>query len=76
MVCLRGHWGKQGCEDQAIELVLRAVRVFLRRLVVAVVADRRGYRLRQGRLIHSVGLPTLNPWLHNSWCAHDPVSRR
>ena len=65
-----------GCEDKAIEMVLQATHNFLRQLVVAVITTRKGYRLRENRLVHSIGLPTLNPWLHNSWSVTDTMSNR
>ena len=40
-----------------------AVTQFLRELLTAVVKRRRGYRLREGRFIHSIGSVPPNPWL-------------
>lgn len=65
---------ERGCEDKAITLILAATEQFLKRLIVAVVTNRKGYRLREGKVIHSVGQPTLNPWLHSSWAVHDRTS--
>lgn len=65
-----------GCEDKAIKLILAATKQFLKELITAVITNRKGYRVRENRVIHSVGLPTLNPWLHNSWAIHDTTSNR
>jgi transcriptional adapter 1 len=65
-----------GCEDKAIKLILAATKQFLRELIIAIITNRKGYRLRENKVIHSVGQPTLNPWLHNSWSIHDGTSNR
>ncbi|KAK4025290.1 transcriptional adapter 1 [Daphnia magna] len=63
-----------GCEDKAIKLILAATKQFLRELIVAIVTNRKGYRIRENKVIYSIGQPTLNPWLHNSWSVHDSTS--
>jgi len=63
-----------GCEDKAIKLILTATKQFLKQLMVAIITNRKGYRLRENRVVQSVGLPTLNPWLHNSWHTHDSTT--
>jgi len=63
-----------GCEDKAIKLILTATKQFLKQLMVAIISNRKGYRLRENRVVQSVGLPTLNPWLHNSWHTHDSTT--
>lgn len=65
-----------GCEDKAIKLILAATKQFLKELIVAIVTNRKGYRVRENKVIHSVGQPTINPWLHNSWSIHDSTSNR
>jgi len=60
-----------GCEDKAIKMILTATKEFLKQLVVTIISNRKGYRLRETKVVQSVGLPTLNPWLHNSWHTHD-----
>lgn len=65
---------ERGCEDKAISLVLTATEQFLKKLLVAIITDRKGYRLRENQSIHSIGQPTLNPWLHNSWSVHDQTT--
>ena len=65
-----------GCEDKAIKLILAATKQFLKELLVAIVTNRKGYRVRENKVIHSVGQPTINPWLHNSWSIHDQTSNR
>ena len=64
----------QGCQDKAIKLVLEATQTFLKQLVAALVSNRKGYRLRESKSMHSIGLPTLNPWLHNAWWVKDSMS--
>lgn len=65
-----------GCEDKAIKLILAATKHFLRELIIAIITNRKGYRLRENKVIYSVGQPTLNPWLRNSWSIHDVASNR
>lgn len=67
---------KNGCNDKATKLVLEATQQFMRDLIVAIITNRKGYRLRENKVIHSVGQPTINPWLHNSWAIHDSTSNR
>ena len=66
----------QGCEDKAIKLILAATQQFLRELIVGIISNRKGYRLRENKVVHSVGQPTINSWLHNSWSVHDTISNR
>ena len=65
---------ERGCEDKAITLVLKATEQFLKQLILAIVTNRKGYRLRENKMVYSVGRPTLNPWLRNSWTIHDSTS--
>ena len=66
----------EGCDDRAIKLVLAATKHFLKELMVAIVTNRKGYRLRENKVVHSIGRPTVNPWLRNAWSIHDTTSNR
>ncbi|KAK4015112.1 hypothetical protein OUZ56_030102 [Daphnia magna] len=50
-----------GCEDKAIKLILVATKQFLRELVVAIATDQKRYRIRENKVIYSIGQLTLNP---------------
>ena len=65
-----------GCQDQTIKMILTATRQFMKQLLFAIITNRKGYRLRENKFVYSVGPPTLNPWLHNSWTVHDTTSNR
>ncbi len=56
----------EGVSDASVEVVVRAAEAQLRKVVMALVMRRRGFRMREGRFPHAVGAPVPNPWLFNS----------
>ncbi len=58
--------GLDTVDDEAVKLVLLAVEQQLRKLVMALLVQRNGYKVREdGSFVHSVGSSVPNPWLRN-----------
>ncbi|XP_076066432.1 transcriptional adapter 1-like isoform X2 [Oratosquilla oratoria] len=60
--------------DQVAMVVQVAVQHCLKNILSLVISRRRGYRVREGRFIHSVGTTPANPWLRNSTGVSDWAS--
>uniref|UniRef100_A0A1B6IQN5 Uncharacterized protein n=1 Tax=Homalodisca liturata TaxID=320908 RepID=A0A1B6IQN5_9HEMI len=58
--------GLKGAERGAAEMLVAAVRVFLKNIVTTVVSRRNGFRMRGDGIQHSIGVPVPNPWLKNT----------
>lgn len=57
--------GMEGAEDNAAELLVQAVQHFLKNILTAVIAQRNGFKIRENKMIYSLGCPVPNPWLRN-----------
>ncbi|XP_075533735.1 transcriptional adapter 1-like isoform X2 [Dermacentor variabilis] len=55
--------GLEAVDDRAVELVLLAIKQRLRALLSAVLSRRSAYKLRDGRLLHTLGCAPPNPYL-------------
>jgi len=57
--------GLDNSADEAAQLLMLAVETQLKKMVHALVAKRKGYRLRDNRFPHAIGLAAPNPWTLN-----------
>ncbi|XP_050024325.2 transcriptional adapter 1-like isoform X2 [Dermacentor andersoni] len=55
--------GLEAVDDRAVELVLLAIKQRLRALLSAVLSRRSAYKLRDGRMLHTLGCAPPNPYL-------------
>ncbi|KAK7075212.1 hypothetical protein SK128_020051 [Halocaridina rubra] len=57
--------------DNVANMLQEATQQCLKNIIMAVVSRRRGYRMREGKFIHSLGTTPPNPWLRNSGALND-----
>lgn len=57
--------------DNVSSMLQEATQQFLKNVLMAVISRRRGYRVREGRLTHSLGTTPPNPWLRNTGSLND-----
>lgn len=48
----------------------------LKNILMAVISRRRGYRIREGCFLHSLGVTPPNPWLRNTAAISDWTAER
>ncbi|KAB7502550.1 Transcriptional adapter 1, partial [Armadillidium nasatum] len=58
--------GLTGVNESVSLLLQEASKQCLKNIVTAVIGRRKGYRLREGKFLHSLGTLPPNPWLRNS----------
>lgn len=57
--------------DNVANILQEATQQCLKNILMATVSRRRGYRMREGRFIHSLGTTPPNPWLRNTASLND-----
>ncbi|XP_064102645.1 transcriptional adapter 1-like [Macrobrachium nipponense] len=62
--------------DNVATMLQEATQQCLKNIIMAVVSRRRGYRVREGRFMHSLGTTPPNPWLRNTGSLNDWMSER
>ncbi|XP_064102261.1 transcriptional adapter 1-like [Macrobrachium nipponense] len=60
--------------DNVATMLQEATQQCLKNIIMAVVSRRRGYRVREGRFMHSLGTTPPNPWLRNTGSLNDWMS--
>lgn len=60
--------------DNVASMLQEATQQCLKNILIAVISRRRGYRLREGCFIHSLGTTPPNPWLRNTASLSDWTS--
>ncbi|XP_041972833.1 transcriptional adapter 1-like [Aricia agestis] len=66
--------GLEGADDDAADLIVVAVQKFLKNIISTVIAQRKGYKLRNNRFMYDIGADVPNMWLRNSNKLYDPQS--
>ncbi|XP_069166071.1 transcriptional adapter 1 [Procambarus clarkii] len=60
--------------DNVANMLQEATQQCLKNVLMAVISRRRGYRIREGRFMHSLGTTPPNPWLRNTASLNDWAS--
>lgn len=60
--------------DNVATMLQEATQQCLKNILIAVISRRRGYRLREGCFVHSLGTTPPNPWLRNTASLSDWTS--
>lgn len=66
--------GLEGADDEAADLIVVAVQMFLKNILSTVVSQRKGYKLRNHCFMYDIGGDVPNMWLRNSNKLYDPQS--
>ncbi|KAF2366098.1 Transcriptional coactivator Hfi1/Transcriptional adapter 1 [Trinorchestia longiramus] len=63
--------GLNAATEGVVLLLHHATKQVLQSVVTAVLKKRRGYKVREGRFVHSLGTSPPNPWLRSAATASD-----
>lgn len=66
--------GLEGADDEAADIIVVAVQNFLKNIISAVLAQRKGYKIRNQRFMYDIGGDMPNMWLRNTNKLYDPQS--
>lgn len=66
--------GLEGADDDAADIVVVAVQNFLKNVISAVLAQRKGYKTHGKYFMYDIGGDMPNMWLRNSAKLYDPQS--
>ncbi|CAH0717324.1 unnamed protein product, partial [Brenthis ino] len=66
--------GLEGADDEAADIIVVAVQNFLKNIISAVLAQRKGYKTRNQRFMYDIGGDMPNMWLRNTNKLYDPQS--
>ncbi|PSN33516.1 Transcriptional adapter 1 [Blattella germanica] len=58
--------GLEGADENAAKFVVIAVQHFLKNVLMGILSRRKGYKLREGRVMYNLGSVVPNPWLRNT----------
>lgn len=64
--------GLEGVEDEAADMVVVATQIFLKNILSAVLAQRKGYKKKQS-FMYDFGTDVPNMWLRNTSKIIDPL---
>lgn len=64
--------GLEGADDEAADLIVVAVQMFLKNILSTVVSQRKGYKIRKQCFMYDIGGDVPNMWLRNSNKLYDP----
>ncbi|XP_026746438.1 transcriptional adapter 1-like [Trichoplusia ni] len=64
--------GLEGADDDAADVIVVAVQHFLKNVLTAVLAQRKGYKMHNKRFMYDIGGDMPNMWLRNTAKLYDP----